>query len=47
MKIVKYTTSTPLKNSAYMTEWMAQTYPLREASKVYKNEWPVATPLFK
>ena len=39
--------TTLLKNSACMTEWMAQTYPLREASKVYKNEWPVATPLCK
>ena len=30
-----------------MIKWMAQTDPPRNASKIQKNEWPVATPLFK
>ena len=30
-----------------MIGWMAQTDPPKEASKVYKNEWLVTTPLLK
>ena len=30
-----------------MKEWMAQADPPKEANTVKKNEWPVATPLFK
>ena len=37
----------PLKKSLYMKEWMAQADPPKEANTVKKNEWLVATPLFK
>ena len=30
-----------------MNEWMAQGDPPKEVNVVKKNEWPVATPLFK
>ena len=39
--------TTPLKHLPYIIEWMTQTDPPREASKVLKNEWLVGTPLFK
>ena len=39
--------TTPLKKSPYLIEWMTQTDPPREASKVLKNDPPVATSLFK
>ena len=40
--------TTPWKKSSYMIEWIAPTDPLKELSHDgQKNEWPVATPLFK
>ena len=37
----------PLKKSPYVKEWMVQADPPKEANAVKKNEWLVATPLFK
>ena len=37
----------PLKKSLYMKEWIAQADLPKEANTVKKNEWLVATPLFK
>ena len=39
--------TTPSKKSPYMIEQMPQIDTPREDSKVLKNKWPVATPLFK
>ena len=36
-----------VKKSPYMIEWMAQDAPLRKATTVKKNEWRVATSLYK
>ena len=35
------------KKSPSMKKWMAHGDPPNEVSTVIKNEWPVATPLFK
>ena len=36
-----------IKKITSRIEWMAQDDPPQDASKLIKNEWPVATPLFK
>ena len=37
----------PWNKPTYMKELMALADPPKEASTVKKNEWPVASPLFK
>ena len=39
--------SATLKKLPNIKEWMVLADPIKEANNGEKNEWPVATPLFK